>query len=127
MAKIERIMVPGQITPLSHYCHVVRAGQQIWVSGAVGVRADGSIPADTVEQFQVAIENVDACLRAAGAGPEHVVKVNLYLTDVNDRTRINPVRQTYFGAHRPASTLVGVTALALPALKVEIEAEAVLA
>ena len=61
----------------------------------------------------------------AGAGPEHVVKVNVYLTDVNDRAKINPARQRYFGAHRPASTLVGVTALVLPAAKVEIEATAV--
>jgi enamine deaminase RidA (YjgF/YER057c/UK114 family) len=126
MPKIERLMVPGQMKPLSHYCHVVRAGKQIWVSGVVGVGGDGSIPADTVEQFQVAIESLDACLRAAGGGPEAVVKVNLYLTDVSDRARINPVREKYFGEHRPASTLVGVSALALPALKVEIEAEAIL-
>jgi enamine deaminase RidA (YjgF/YER057c/UK114 family) len=126
MARIERIMVPGQLEPLSHYCHVVRAGSRVWISGAVGIGRDGGIPADTVQQFELAIANLDACLKAAGGRPEHVVKVNLYLTDVNDRGRINPVRQRYFGEHRPASTLVGVTALALPGLKVEIEAEAVL-
>ena len=126
MTKIERLMVPGQKEPLSHYCHVVRAGNLLWVSGAIGVGADGKVPKDTVEQFRLALAGMDACLKAAGAGPEHVVKVNLYLTDVSDRPRINPQRQAYFGAHRPASTLVGVTALALPGAKVEIECQAVL-
>jgi enamine deaminase RidA (YjgF/YER057c/UK114 family) len=126
MAKIERLMVPGQKEPLSHYCHVVRAGNHLWVSGAIGVSADGTVPKDTVEQFRLALAGMDACLKAAGAGPEHVVKVTLYLTDVSDRPRINPLRQEYFGAHRPASTLVGVTALALPGAKVEIECQAVL-
>jgi enamine deaminase RidA (YjgF/YER057c/UK114 family) len=53
--------------------------------------------------------------------------VVVYLTDVDDRGKINPIRQRYFGAHRPASTLVEVSALVAPELKVEIEAQAVLA
>lgn len=125
MTEIRRLMVEGQLSPVSHYCHVVRAGNLIWVSGAIGVKADGSIPADVGEQAEIALASIDACLKAAGAGPEHVVKVNVYLTDVADRTRINPARQRYFGGHRPASTLVGVTALVLPGAKVEIEAQAI--
>ena len=126
MPDIQRLMVEGQLEPVSHYCHVVRAGSQIWVSGAVGIAGDGTIPPGVAEQFEIALGSIDACLRAVGAGPEHVVKVNVYLTDVNDRAAINPARQRYFGSHRPASTLVGVSALVLPALKVEIEAQAVL-
>lgn len=123
---IDRMMVPGQATPFSHYCHMVRADKQVWVSGAVGSDADGNIPDSTVEQFRIALASVDACLRAAGAGPEHVVKVNLYLTDISERGTINPERVRYFGEHRPASTLVGVAALVDPRMKVEIEAVAVL-
>lgn len=122
---IQRLMVPNQLPPVSHYCHVVRAGNLIWVSGAVGVRPDGSIPDSVAEQAELALASIDACLNAAGASAEHVVKVNVYLTDINDRAAINPARQRYFGDHRPASTLVGVSALVLPALKVEIEAQAV--
>ncbi len=122
---IQRLMVPNQLPPVSHYCHVVRAGNLIWVSGAVGVRADGSIPDSVAEQAELALASIDACLNAAGASAEHVVKVNVYLTDIADRAAINPARQRYFGDHRPASTLVGVSALVLPALKVEIEAQAV--
>jgi len=125
MTSIERFMVPGQHEPVSHYCHATRAGDRIWVSGTVGIAEDGTIPADTVDQFRVALANLDAVLRAAGGRPEHVVKVTVFLTDVADRARINPLRQHYFGDHRPASTLVEISRLVLPELKVEIEAEAV--
>ena len=126
MAAIERYMVPGQLEPVSHYCHATRAGDRIWVSGTVGVAADGTIPADTVEQFRIALSNLDAALRAAGGRPQDIVKVTVFLTDVGDRAAINPLRQDYFGDHRPASTLVEVSALVMPELKVEIEAEAVI-
>ena len=124
---IERIILSDQLKPVSHYCHVTRAGNLVWVSGLVGMRADGSIPEATVSQFDIAIAALDACLKAAGAGPEHVVKVQLFLTDINDRAAINPARQKYFGEHLPASTLVEVSALVDPRMKVEIEAQAVLA
>ncbi len=126
MPEIERLMLNDQPAPVSHYCHVTKAGNLVFVSGTVGVAADGSVPDDVVAQFELAIANMDACLKAVGAGAEHVVKVTVYLTDVADRGKINPIRQRYFGPHRPASTLVEVSALVLPALKVEIEAQAVL-
>ena len=91
----------------------------------VGIRKDGSVPEDVVTQFKVAIDCLDRALRAAGGRPEHIVKVQVFLTDVNDRVKINPIRENYFGAHRPASTLVEVSGLISPELKVEIEAEAV--
>ena len=121
---IERHMVPGQPKPFSHYCHVVRADRQVWVSGAVGVRADGSVPEDTVEQFRVALAGVDACLRHAGAKSNQVVKVTIFMTDISERPLINPLRAEYFGEHRPASTLVEVSKLVDPRLRVEIEAVA---
>jgi reactive intermediate/imine deaminase len=125
MPPIECLMLDSQPEPVSHYCHVTKAGNLVWVSGTVGIASDGRIPEDVVEQFEVAIANMDACLKAVGAGAENVVKVTVYLTDVADRAKINPIRQRYFGSHRPASTLVEVTALVLPELKVEIEAQAV--
>jgi enamine deaminase RidA (YjgF/YER057c/UK114 family) len=119
---IERHLVPGQPKPFSHYCHVVRADRQVWVSGAVGTRKDGTVPDSTVEQFRIALESVDACLRHAGAKAAHVVKVTIYMTDISERPLINPARIEYFSENRPASTLVEVSALVDPRLKVEIEA-----
>lgn len=123
---IERVTIPELMAPVSHYCHVVKAENLVWVSGLVGMNADGSMPEDTVEQFDIAMDALDVCLKAVGAGPEHVVKVRVFVTDINDRGRINPRRAAYFGEHRPASTLVEVSALVDPGMKVEIEAEAVI-
>ena len=120
---IERFMVPGEMEPVSHYCHVVRADRHIWLSGMVGVAADGSIPNDTAAQFDIAM---DACLREAGGKPEHVVKVQVFMTDISERAAINPRRIEYFGEHLPASTLVEVSALVDPRMKVEIECQAML-
>lgn len=123
---IERIMVPGLMVPVSHYCHVTKAGPNVWVSGLVGMDGAGNIPSDTAAQFDIAMDAMAKCLAAAGAGPEHVVKVNIYMTDVSERPRINPRRVAFFGDHRPASTLVEVKALVDPRMKVEIEAHAYL-
>lgn len=124
MSAIQRIMVPELMKPVSHYCHVTKAGSHVWVSGLVGMRGDGTIPPDTAAQFDIAMEAMQACLKAAGAGPEHVVKVLVFMTDISERPSINPHRIAFFGDHRPASTLVEVNALVDPRMKVEIEAQA---
>ena len=121
---IQRIMLPGVMEPVSHYCHAVRAGPIVWVSGIVGMNADGSIPADTAAQFDIAMDVMDQCLKAAGAGPEHVTKVQVFMTDITERPLINPRRIAYFGSNNPASTLVEVSALVDPRMKVEIECQA---
>ena len=122
---MQRILLDDLPAPVSHYCHVVRANDRIWISGMVGIRNDGSVPEGVEEQFQIAMDCLDSALRAAGGKPEHIVKVQVFLTDVNDRTKINPIRESYFGTHRPGATLVEVAGLISPELKVEIEAEAV--
>ncbi len=118
---IERFLLEDQMAPVSHYCHSVRAGNIIWVSGIVGMTKDGFIPEDTKEQFDIALDAMDACLRAAGGRSDTVTKVQVFLTDIADRSVINPARQAYFGEHRPASTLLEVSALVDPRMKVEIE------
>jgi enamine deaminase RidA (YjgF/YER057c/UK114 family) len=121
---IKRINVPSLKDWGGHCCHVARAGPHVWVSGIVGMTADGQVPANTVAQFDLAIDILDDCLKAAGAGPEHVTKVQVYLTDVKDRASIGPRRIAYFGGHPPASTLVEVSALVDPRFTVEIECQA---
>jgi len=101
MPKIQRIIVPDIRPPVSHYCHVTRAGPHVWVAGVVGQAPDGSIPSDVVAQFDAAIATMDKCLKAVGAGPEHVVKVQVFMTDITERPKINPRRIAYFGDNLP--------------------------
>src|SRR5438128_4738814 len=124
----EEFRVRGQAEPLSHYTDAVRAGDLLFVSGIVPVDGDGRLVGgdDVVEQARQVFRNMAAVLAAAGAGPADVAKVTVFLTDVDDRARINPVRQEFFGEARPASTLVEVSRLAVPGAKIEIEAIAVL-
>jgi 2-iminobutanoate/2-iminopropanoate deaminase len=123
----EEICVPGQPEPISHYTDAVRAGDLLFVSGCVPVDSEGKLVGggDVVAQTRQALENVGRVLEAAGVTFADVAKVTVYLTDVDDRPRINPVRREFFGETRPASTLVEVSRLAIPGAKVEIEAVAV--
>ena len=124
------IDVPAQAAPISHYAHAVRAeGPLLFVSGVVPVDGDGRLIGgdDVVEQARAVFANLAQILAAGGAQLADVVKVTVFLTDIADRPRINPVRQEAFGAVRPASTLVEVSQLAIPGAKIEVESVAVLA
>jgi reactive intermediate/imine deaminase len=127
--KREEYRVEGQAEPISHFTDAVRAGELLFVSGVVAVDADGALVGgdDVVAQTRQVFENMRAVLAAAGCGFEDIVKVTIFLTDIDDRPSINPVRQEVFGSTRPASTLVEVPRLAVPGAKVEIECVAVVA
>ena len=129
MSGREEIRVPALATPISHYTDAVRAGDLLFVSGCVPVDGEGRLVGgdDVAAQTRQVLANIGAVLAAAGGTFADVVKVTVYLTDIADRARINPVRQEFFGDARPASTLVEVSALATPGAKVEIDAVALLA
>jgi 2-iminobutanoate/2-iminopropanoate deaminase len=124
--KRREIRVDGLAEPISHYTDAVRAGDLLFVSGVVAIDDQGRLVGgdDVVAQTRQVFENMHRVLAAAGCGFENVVKVTIFLTDIDDRPRINPVRQRFFGDARPASTLVEVSRLAVPGAKVEIEAVA---
>ncbi len=122
--KRQELMVDGLAPPISHYCDAVRFGDLLFISGVAPPAAKGAgVGGDDVNAHsrQVFL-NMKAVLDAAGASFADILKVTVYLLDVNDRSKINPVRKEFFGAARPASTLIGVRELAIPGMKVEIEA-----
>ena len=115
--------VGGLAEPISHYTDAVEANGLLFVSGCVAVDTDGRlVEGDVVAQTRQVFANIASILEAAGAGFADVVKVTVYLLDVDDRSRINAVRREVFGAARPASTLVEVSRLAVPGARVEIDA-----
>jgi 2-iminobutanoate/2-iminopropanoate deaminase len=115
--------VEGLNEPISHYTDAVRFGDLLFVSGVAPLDADGRLAGDdVVTQARQVFANMQKVLSAAGADFRDVLKVTVFLTDVADRAKVNPVRQQYFGEARPASTLIGVKALAIEGMKIEIEA-----
>ena len=126
MADREEIRVPGQAEPISHYTDAVRVGDLLFVSGIVPVDDQGRLVGgdDVVAQARQVFVNMGAVLAAAGASFADVAKVTTFLTDIDDRRHINPVRQEAFGEARPASTLVEISRLAVPGAKIEVEAVA---
>ncbi len=116
--------IPGLPAPISHYCDAVRFGDLLFVSGLTAHDEAGRLigEGDAAAQTRQILELLGKVLTAVGASFADVLKVTVFLTDIEDRAVINPIRQQYFGNARPASTLVEVSRLALPGMKVEIEA-----
>jgi 2-iminobutanoate/2-iminopropanoate deaminase len=119
----QEIRAEGLAEPFSHYTDAVRVDDLLFVSGCIAVDGNGELVGgdDVVAQTRQVFANLEVILTAAGTTFGNVAKITLYLTDVNDRARVNPVRQEYFGDARPASTLVEVSALVVPEAKIEIE------
>jgi reactive intermediate/imine deaminase len=123
VATREEFRIDGLNEPISHYTDAVRFGNLLFISGIAPLDEAGKLPSDdVVVQAKQVFANLKKVLRAADADFGDVLKVTVYLIDVADRSKINPVRQQFFGAARPASTLIGVKELAIPGMKVEIEA-----
>jgi 2-iminobutanoate/2-iminopropanoate deaminase len=127
-ARVTRVeyRVAGQAEPISHFTDAVRAGDLLFLSGVVPVDANRELVGgeDVVAQARQVFANMGDVLAAAGCSFADVVKVTIFLTDVDDRPLVNPVRQEVFGETRPASTLVEVAALVIPGAKIEVEAVA---
>lgn len=123
MATREEFRVEGLNEPISHYTDAVRFGNLLFVSGIAPLDESGKlVGSDVVAQARQVFLNLERVLRAAHADFADVLKVTVFLTDVADRAKINPVRQEYFGKAKPASTLIGVKELAVEGMKIEIEA-----
>jgi reactive intermediate/imine deaminase len=120
--------VPGLPEPISHYTDAVQANGMLFVSGCVPVDGDGRLIGgdDIVAQARQVFVNIGTVLSAAGAEFADVVKVTVFLLDIDDRPLVNTVREEVFGDARPASTLVEVSRLAVPGARLEVEAVACL-
>ena len=117
---------PYNIRTSPFYTHVgVSNGPSntVTVAGQIGIKPDGTIPSDPVEQIREAFTNLRRCLEAAGAGVEDVMKLVYYIVDFNhNNPRHRPSLLEFLGDHRPGSTLVPVAQLAIPEIIFEVEA-----
>jgi reactive intermediate/imine deaminase len=123
--------IAGENSPPArgHYSAAILAtGTRVLeISGQLAEDADGNLVGgdDAEAQARQCLQNIDAVLKAAGAGVTDIVRIGVFLTDMADRPAVARAREEYFGDHKPAATLFAVKALVLPELKVEIEATVV--
>lgn len=111
--------------PVGAYTHQIEiTGNErlLVIAGQVGMRQDGSVPEDPLEQLDIAFDNILRNLHAAGMSVTDLVKVNYYLVGEFDAAKRREVILSKLQGHRPCSTLVYVAGLASPVYKVEIEA-----
>ena len=131
MASNMRFINPDTIAKPPGYTHVVEVtgpGKTIYIAGQLGFDVAGKLADDFHAQAMRAFENLKAALAAVGAGPEHIVKINNYIVDIgNNIGAYREVRDRHLNmAAPPASTAIGVPALAREGALFEIEAIAVL-
>ena len=108
------------------FSQAVRAGNQIWVSGQVGMNENWQV-ADGIEaQARIAFKNLERVLSHAGATLADIVELTTFHTSMADVAAFSKVKAEFIPRDYPAWTAVGVTALVLPALLVEIRATAVI-
>ena len=111
--------------PLGSYSHQVEiTGNErlLILSGQVGMREDGTVPEDPLEQIDVALENIFRNLRAANMDVKDIVKLTYYLAGEIDTVKRRELVAFKLQGHQPCSTLLYVAALAAPMYRVEIEA-----
>ena len=118
----EPLQPDGVAVPASPFSPVVASGDTVWTAGQIGADANGDYAEGIEAQTRLALENLRLCLEAAGCTLRDIVKVNAYLTDMENFAAYNAVYREFFEAPYPARTTVGA-ALA-PGLLVEIEAVA---
>ena len=103
-------------------CLVV--GRHVYIAGMTSrsPKFDTVVGENAYEQSKVIFDKIQALIGAAGGSMAHIVKVNIFLTDINDRQQVWEARREYFHGDFPVSTLLEVSKLVHPDMRVEIEA-----
>jgi enamine deaminase RidA (YjgF/YER057c/UK114 family) len=123
---------PALADPVGFSHAVVAApGMTVYLGGQAGHDASGTIVSESItEQFGQAAANVTAALAAVGAEPEHIVSMQIYVTDVAayraELSELAAAYRSHFGRHYPAIALFGVSELFDPAARVELVCTAVI-
>jgi enamine deaminase RidA (YjgF/YER057c/UK114 family) len=109
---------------------IVASGEVVYIGGQIGWDGASVVSDELTEQFAKALDNIVVLLAEAGAKPEHVVRMTVFVTDMpayrESARSLGAIWRQRFGKHYPAMALLGVSTLVEPRAKVEIEATAVI-
>jgi reactive intermediate/imine deaminase len=124
-----RHLNPSTLSTPTGYTHVVAPlrGRLVFIAGQVANDRTGTVvgKGDFKAQAKQVFENLRAAVEAAGGTMADIAKINVYVTDTSQLAALREVRQQYFTANPPASTLVQVVRLAREDYLIEIEAIAI--
>jgi enamine deaminase RidA (YjgF/YER057c/UK114 family) len=111
--------------PVVGYSRALREGNFIFVTGTLGLEADGRFGPTVKEQTRRALEIIVAAIEALGGKTADVVRTRIYVTDIARWREAAEVHSEYFESIRPATTMVQIAKLIDDQAMVEIEADAV--
>ena len=129
MSQIERVH-SDQVgePPAETWSNCLRIGNQVFIAGmtARSSEFDSIEGAGVYAQARIIFTKIKFLIEAAGGTMADIVKVNIFVTNIDQRQEVWRARREFFTGNFPVSTLVEVSALALPEMEVEVEAVAVL-
>lgn len=114
--------VPKPVARYSQAVEVRSGARTLYLSGQVGIGADGSVPPTFEEQCHLIYGNIVKLLAAANMTPANLVKTTAFLTQIEHRALHGQIRREYLGDALPASTALVVKTLLDPAWLLEVEA-----